>query len=72
MTTLEKLQFCKNHGLSITYIASVIELNPATLTKWLRGEKGITKRNEKIVELTLQQIAKEIWENVGDNNGEAR
>lgn len=68
MTTLEKLQFCKEHGISITYIANITELNPATLTKWLRGEKGITKRNEKIIELTLQKIAKEIWENIGDSN----
>lgn len=69
MTTQEKLIFCKEHGIAISYIAGLLELNPATLTKWLRGEKGITKRNEKAIELTLQNLAKEIWENVGDNNG---
>lgn len=68
MTTLEKLQYCKNHGISVTYIANQLELSPATLTKWLRGEKGITKRNEKAIELTLQKLAQDIWANVGENN----
>ena len=68
MTTLDKLIFCKEHGISISYIASRIGLNPATLTKWIRGEKGITRRNEKCIELTLQQLAHEIWEEIGDND----
>lgn len=68
MTTLEKLQYCKNHGISMTYIANQLELSPATLTKWLRGEKGITKRNEKAIELALQKLAQDIWVNVGENN----
>lgn len=68
MTTLEKLQFCKEHGISINYIAELTELNAATLTKWLRGQKGITKKNERHVELTIQKLAKEIWLNVGDNH----
>lgn len=68
MTTKEKLIFCKEHGISISYIASRIEVVPATLTKWIRDEKGLSKKNEKIIEITLQQIAKEIWQNVGDEN----
>jgi len=66
MTTIEKLIFCKEHGISISYIANLLELNPATLTKWIRGEKGITKRNEKAIEITLQNLAHDIWENVGE------
>lgn len=66
MTTIEKLIFCKEHGISISYIANLLELNPATLTKWIRGEKGITKRNEKAIEITLQNLAYNIWENVGE------
>lgn len=66
MTTIEKLIFCKEHGISISYIANLLELNPATLTKWIRGEKGITKRNEKAIEITLQNLAHNIWENVGE------
>ena len=66
MTTIEKLIFCKEHGISISYIANLLELNPATLTKWIRGEKGITKRNEKAIEITLQNLAYDIWENVGE------
>ena len=68
MTTKEKLVFCKEHGISISYIASRIEVVPATLTKWIRDEKGLSKKNEKIIEITLQQIAKEIWQNVGEEN----
>ena len=68
MTTLEKLIFCKEHGVSLTYLASQADLAPATITKWIRGEKGMAKKNEKILELTLQKYAKEIWQNVGDSN----
>ena len=68
MNTLEKLQYCKNNGLSITFIAKEVGLSPATLTKWLRGEKGITHKNEKLIELALQNIVKRLYENVGDFN----
>ncbi len=68
MNTAEKLQYCKNNGLSITFIAKEAGLSPATLTKWLRGEKGITHKNEKLIELTLQNIVKRLYENVGDFN----
>lgn len=66
MTTVDKLIFCKEHGISISYIANLLELSPATLTKWMRGEKGITKRNERAIELTLQKLAHDIWVNVGE------
>ena len=68
MTTKEKLIFCKEHGISISYIASLVDLVPASLTRWIRGEKGILAKHEKAIEITLQQIAKEIWQNVGDGN----
>lgn len=68
MTTLEKLQYCKDNGFSLTYIARKVELAPATITKWLRGEKGITRKNEKLIELTLRKIATELYNNVGDYN----
>lgn len=66
MTTLEKLFFCKSHGISISYIANRANLVPATLTKWMRGEKGITRKNEEIVNITLLQIVKELSDNIGD------
>ena len=68
MNTFNKLQYCKEHGISMTYIANLLELNPATLTKWLRGEKGITHKNEQAIELTLQKLAQNIWENVGEKS----
>ena len=67
MNTLEKLFFCKEHGVSISYIAKQADLVPATLTKWMRGEKGITPKNERIIEEALHQLAKELWNNIGDH-----
>lgn len=72
MTTLEKLIFCKEHGISLTYIAQKTELAPATITRWIRGEKGITEKNQRHIEITLQNLAKEIWVNIGDNNESSR
>lgn len=68
MSTLEKIIFCKEHGISISYIASRADVVPATITKWIRGEKGISQKNERIIESTLLQLAHEIWEGIGDCN----
>ena len=68
MTTKEKLIFCKEHGISISYIASLVDLVPASLTRWMRGEKGILAKHEKVIEIALQKLAQEIWENVGDKD----
>lgn len=68
MTTKEKLIFCQEHGISISYIAKKVNLVPASLTRWIRGEKGILEKNEKVIETTLQELAQEIWEGIGENN----
>lgn len=68
MSTLDKLIFCKEHGISMSYIATRARVVPATITRWMRGEKGISKKNEEDIELTLQNIAKEIWQKIGDFN----
>lgn len=68
MTTKEKLIFCKDHGISISYIASKVNMVPASLTKWMRDEKGMLKKNEDAIEATLQQFAAEIWQKIGDSN----
>jgi transcriptional regulator with XRE-family HTH domain len=68
MTTQEKLIFCKEHGISRSYIAERARVVPATITRWIRGEKGISKKNEEDIELTLHKIAQEIWEGIGDFN----
>ena len=41
---------------------------PASLTKWMRGEKGMLKKHEMLIETTLRDFAKEIWDNVGELN----
>ena len=51
-----KLQFFSDNGMSISFIARKIGINPSTLNKWLRGEKGITHKNEELVFSTLQKI----------------
>lgn len=60
MTTKEKLQFFSEHGVSISYVAKRLDLNPSTLTKWLRDDKGITHKNEQRVNDILTQIIKEL------------
>lgn len=60
MTTKEKLQFFSEHGVSISYVAKRLDLNPSTLTKWLRNDKGITHKNEQRVNDILTQIIKEL------------
>lgn len=59
MTVKEKLNFFHSHGISITYIAKQMNIETSTLSKWLRGEKGITHKNEELLNLTLQNLAKE-------------
>ena len=56
MSIKEKLQFFANNGMSVSYIARKINVNPATLSKWLRGEKGITHKNEALLLEALQNI----------------
>ncbi len=60
MTTKEKLQFFATHGLSMSYIAEKMGVDPSTLTKWVKGQKGITHKNEDKVILTLQEIIQEM------------
>ena len=60
MTTKEKLQFFATHGLSMSYIAEKMGVDPSTLTKWVKGQKGITHKNEDKVLLTLQEIIQEM------------
>lgn len=57
MTVKEKLQFFSDNGMSVSFIARQIGVNPSTLNKWLRNEKGITHKNENLIYETLQKIA---------------
>ena len=60
MTIKEKLQFFADNGMSISYIANKMGVDVSTLTKWLKGQKGITHKNEEKVFLTLQEIIQEM------------
>lgn len=56
MTIKEKLQYFSDNGMSISFIARQMNVNPATLSKWLKNEKGITHKNEQLVYNTLIAI----------------
>lgn len=56
MMVKEKLQFFSDNGMSVSYIARRMNVDASTLTKWLRGEKGITHKNEARVLETLKEI----------------
>lgn len=56
MTIKEKLQFFSDNGMSVSFIARKINVNPSTLSKWLRDEKGITHKNETLLLNALQEI----------------
>lgn len=56
MTIKEKLQYFSDNGVSISFIARQMNVNPATLSKWLKNEKGITHKNEQLVYNTLMAI----------------
>lgn len=58
MTIKEKLQSCVDNGIPISFIARKMAVDPSTLSKWLRDEKGITHKNEDKVLSTLQDIVK--------------
>lgn len=60
MTAKEKLECFANHGISITYVAKKIGVDPSTLTKWLKGQKGITHKNEEKVDFALKEIIEEL------------
>lgn len=52
----EKLQFFIDNGMSISYIAERMGVNYSTLSKWLKGQKNISRKNEELVLITLQNI----------------
>ena len=56
MNIKEKLQFFSDNGMSVSFVARKIGVNPSTLSKWLRGEKGITHKNEARILSALQEI----------------
>jgi len=59
MRVKEQLQFFSDHGVSVSYIARRMGVEPSTLNKWLRNEKGITHKNEELLFLTLKKMLEE-------------
>ena len=42
MTVKEKLIYFSERGVSIAYISKRMNVDASTLTKWVKGQKGIT------------------------------
>ena len=61
MNVKEKLIFFSEHGISMSYLARRIGIDPSTLTKWIREQKGITHKNENKIDETLRQLAEELY-----------
>lgn len=61
MTVKEILNYFFSHGMSMSYIAKRVEVDPSTLTKWLKGQKGITHKNEEKIKNVLQEIAENFY-----------
>lgn len=61
MSIKEKLIFFSEHGVSMSYIARRIGIDPSTLTKWIKEQKGITHKNENKINETLYQLAEELY-----------
>ena len=61
MTVKEKLIFFSEHGVSMSYLARKIGIDPSTLTKWIKEQKGITHKNENKIDEALQQLAEELY-----------
>ena len=51
----------------MSYVASRAEVAPATITRWINGDKGISRKNERDIDLALLQLAKEIWQTIGED-----
>lgn len=56
MDIKNKLQFFIDNGMSISYIAKCMNVNYSTLSKWLKNQKNISRKNEELVFITLQNI----------------
>lgn len=61
MNVKEKLIFFSEHGISMSYLARRIGIDPSTLTKWVKEQKGITHKNENKIDETLRQLAEELY-----------
>ncbi len=62
MTVKEKLIFFSEHGISMSYLARRMGIDPSTLTKWIKEQKGITHKNENKIDETLRQLAEELYD----------
>lgn len=66
MNIKEKLQFFIDNGMSISYIAGCMGVNYSTLSKWLKGQKNISRKNEELVLITLQNIVELFQRKMGE------
>ncbi len=67
MNTLEKLIFCKEHGITIKYIADMADVVPSTLSQWVKGEKGISSKTKLRVDKAINALVQTLYNNIEVN-----
>lgn len=62
MTTREKVIYLKQHGTTVAYLAKQVNCAAQTLTQWVKGDKQISMRLERDVEIAIQALLNELEE----------
>lgn len=60
MTTLEKLFYLKEQGVSISHIAKIAKTTPQTVSLWMSGKKNISVHLENSLSCAVQQFVKDV------------
>lgn len=60
MTTLEKLLYLKDRGVSMTAIAALAKCSKVTLSNWMTGKKEISQHLENSIEYAIRQFVESV------------
>lgn len=58
MTVLEKLNYLKNEGVSISHIAKIANTTPQTVSLWMNGKKNISVHLENSLNCAINEFIK--------------
>lgn len=60
MTTLEKVLYLKEKGVSLKVIAELAKCSHSALSNWINGNRAISQHLENSIEYAVQQFVKNI------------
>lgn len=60
MTTLEKVFYLKEKGVSMTAIAALAKCSKTTMSNWMTGKKEISQHLENSIEYAIQQFVESV------------